>query len=102
VKTDSEGILKWQRSYGDANFHDYGWGRIQVDDGAYVIVEETEPFDIPHDEFQVWLLKIASEGSQEDVATLSEWGIIVLVLLLLASGTIAVVRRRRLNAVNVS
>ena len=102
LKTDSEGILEWQRNYGDANFHDYGWGGIQADDGAYVIVGETKSFDIPQDEYQVWLLKIASEGAQEEVPTLSEWGMIVLGLLLLASGTVAVVRRRKVNAVNAS
>ncbi len=102
VKTDSEGTLEWERSYGDANFHDYGYGGIQADDGAYVIVGESKSFDDPQDEYQVWLLKIESEGTQEEVPTLSEWGMIVLGLLLLASGTIAVVRRRKINVVNVS
>jgi hypothetical protein len=102
VKTDSEGNLEWERDYGDANFFDYGYGGIQADDGAYVIVGETKSFDIPQDEYQVWLLKIESEGTQEDVPTLSEWGMIALGLLLLASGTIAVVRRRKINVVNVS
>ncbi len=34
-------------------------------------------------------------GAQEEVPTLSEWGMIIMGLLLLAVGTVAVVRRRK-------
>jgi len=34
-------------------------------------------------------------GSQQEIPTLSEWGMIILALLLLATGTIAVIRRQR-------
>ena len=33
--------------------------------------------------------------STEEIPTLSEWGMIVLALLLLAAGTVAVIRRRK-------
>lgn len=38
---------------------------------------------------------ITGEPPEEEIPTLSEWGLIILALLLLAAGTIAVVRRRR-------
>jgi len=39
-------------------------------------------------------------GCGEDIPTLSEWGMVILALLLLAAGTIAVIRRGRFVTVN--
>jgi hypothetical protein len=64
----------------------------------------TCPTDAGHWQFQV---KIDGRPSWEDqldvnvvciIPTLTEWGIIILVLLLLATGTVAIVRKRRVVA----
>jgi len=44
------------------------------------------------DDHDVYLLRLAPE--LQEIPTLSEWGMIILGLLLLAAGTIAVIRRR--------
>jgi len=44
-------------------------------------------------------LAFVINGGAEDIPTLNEWGMIIFALLILAAGTIAVIRRRRTASV---
>jgi len=62
IKTDSEGIVQWDRTYGGEN--DDGGGIIlETEDGGYLIFGPTKSFGDGTPEAQDgWLLKVDSEG----------------------------------------
>ena len=96
IKTDADGDAVWTRTYGGGG-DDYGQSVQQTTDGAYIIGGYTDSFAAgDHD---VYMVKVAGETA-EDIPTLSEWGMIILALLLLAVGTVAVVKRRKRIAVD--
>ena len=51
--------------------------------------------DVPYNTTANFCIKALADNTTTDIPTLSEWGMIILALLLLAVGTIAVIRRRR-------
>jgi len=61
------------------------WGQLIWDD-IYQPPDFTQSLD----------LAFVITGGQQDIPTLTEWGMIVLALLLLAAGTVAIIRRRAL------
>jgi hypothetical protein len=66
---------------------------IEFSHEDYVTLTEE---DVPVSEDATYPLDVMMEPvSQQDVPTLSEWAMIILALLLLSSGTIAVIRRRK-------
>ena len=88
-------------TYLGGNGDDYGGG-IAVDGGGNAYVTgETWSTDFPTEnpyqnynagDYDVFVSKFGPEGGA--IPTLSEWGLVILGLLLLATGTIAVIRRR--------
>jgi hypothetical protein len=59
IKTDSEGNMLWNQTYGGV-YDDEGWMLIQTSDGGYLIVGITCPVDGIADG---WLLKVDSTGT---------------------------------------
>ncbi len=89
AKTDSTGDTLWTAIYGHLTYSDWGTSVTQTLDGGYVIAG----FGGEYSGGDAYVVKVASETMV--IPTLSEWGMLILGLLLLAVGTVAVVRRRK-------
>ena len=90
VRTDASGNTLWTRTYG--GFDDERAHSVDLtSDGGYIVGAHTSTFGAGS--YDAWLLRLAPEG--EPIPSLTEWGMIILALLLLAAGTVAVVRRQR-------
>ncbi len=68
VKTDSNGNMEWNQTYGTAEY-DYGESMVQAGDGGYAIAGQTGmmPWDI-------YFVKTDSSGNMEWNQTYGEWG----------------------------
>ena len=62
VKTDSEGKMEWNRTYGGTNDEQYGH-LIQTEDGGYVIVGRTNSFGAG--DWDAWLFKTDALGNMQ-------------------------------------
>ena len=62
VKTDSEGVEEWSKTYGGA-YSDLAYSVQQTTDGGYIIAGSTESFGAGKDDF--YLVKTDSEGVEE-------------------------------------
>jgi len=62
VRTDAGGDTLWTRAYGGRYF-DRGYCVQQTIDGGFVVVGETEGFEVYH-LYDVWLLRIAGEQAE--------------------------------------
>ncbi len=60
IKTDENGDLKWEETYGDT-YHNYGHSVQQTIDGGYIIAGHTYR-DNSGDDCDIWLVKVDSEG----------------------------------------
>ena len=58
IRTDSDGIEEWNRTFGGANY-DYGYSVQQTSDGGYVIAGSTNGRQ------DVWLIKTRPDGTEE-------------------------------------
>jgi len=61
VKTNSDGDLQWQKTFGGGR-EDYGHSVQQTSDGGYIIVGKTESYGAGSED--VYLVKIDSDGNQ--------------------------------------
>jgi len=64
IKTDAEGVTAWTRTYGGAGF-DCGYSVRQTQDGAYIIVGNTESYGAGRSD--VWLAKTGPNGEVDSV-----------------------------------
>lgn len=97
VKTDSDGNSLWTHSYG-GSVDDYALSVLQTSDDDFVFAGYTQSFGAGLDD--VYLVRLAGGTIPDEVPTLSEWGMIILVLILMTFGTIAAIRRRRAGIAN--
>ena len=90
VKTNENGNTMWTASYGGSQ-DEHGHSVLETSDGGYVIAGATRSYG--EGAGDVWLIKVGGEW-YEPVPTLSEWGMIIMALILLAFSTVAIIRRR--------
>ena len=61
IKTDAEGKLLWERTFGGSKW-DYGISVQQTSDGGFILLGETKSFGAGDGDF--WLIKTDAEGRQ--------------------------------------
>ena len=62
VKTDANGRLEWEQTYGGAQ-SDYACSVLQTSDGGFALAGSTESFGSGFDDF--WLIKTDSNGNEQ-------------------------------------
>jgi predicted secreted protein len=62
VKTDSQGYMQWNRTFGGSE-EDIGYSVDQTSDGGYIVTGSTKSYGLGNE--RLWLLKIDSNGSKE-------------------------------------
>jgi len=62
IKTDSNGVQEWNRTFGEPNHHDWANCVKQTSDGGYILTGVTSSYDVGSGE--VWLIKTNSTGIQ--------------------------------------
>ncbi len=62
VKTDSNGNMHWNQTYGGTNY-DFAYSVVQTGDGGYAIAGHTESFGVGA--YDLWLVKTDSDGNEE-------------------------------------
>ncbi|MDD5529357.1 MAG: clostripain-related cysteine peptidase [bacterium] len=60
IKTDTAGVLKWSKTFGDTSF-EYGYSVQQTTDGGYILVGITDNCGKP----DIWLIKTDANGIAE-------------------------------------
>lgn len=66
IKTNSEGIMEWDKIFGRADGIDEGHSVQQTTDGGYIIAGETDSYSIGQME-DVWLIKVDGKEEKEDL-----------------------------------
>lgn len=62
LKTDADGNIEWSKTYG-GEFHDYGFDVESTLDGGYILVGETNSFDVSGSD--VFVVKVGPKGEVE-------------------------------------
>ena len=62
VKTDANGVMQWNRTYGGTNDESM-WGMIQTNDGGYAMVGGTNSFGAGG--YDCWFVKTDSDGNMQ-------------------------------------
>jgi len=62
IKTDEEGNIEWNRTYGGARW-DVGWSIEETRDGGYIFAGETSSWGSGH--YDIWLMKLDAYGNEE-------------------------------------
>ncbi len=98
VRINSSGDTLWTRTYGGSLNEDMVDCAERTSDGGYVVSGRTYSFGAG--ESDGWMLRLASDTA-EPVPTLSEWGMLILVLSLMAIATVTVIRKRKAIEVRI-
>lgn len=64
VKTDKNGIMKWNNTYGYTNSTDMSYSVIQTQDQGYLVVGRTHPQNTTPDQ-DIWIIKTDVNGSMK-------------------------------------
>ena len=67
-KTDANGNLEWEKSYGDANAYDIAQSAQQTADGGYIVTGMTSSYGSQASD--ILLLKLDVDGNQEWIKTI--------------------------------
>lgn len=62
IKTDENGTMEWNKTFGEKNYDYFGRDVLQCDDGGYIIAGE---FGNLYEDCSAWLLKTDSNGNEE-------------------------------------
>lgn len=73
VKTDSNGILEWAKTYG-SQWKDFAYSVAETDNGGYVIAGSTGSTSEPTGDF--WVIKINTDGNHEWIQNHLESGLV--------------------------
>ena len=63
TKTDSNGGLVWQKSFGKSDGPDHGSDILQTSDGGYIVLGDTSSYG--QGSVDLWLIKLAADGTEQ-------------------------------------
>jgi hypothetical protein len=63
IKTDANGDLVWQKSFGKSDELDHGYDILQTSDGGYIVLASTNSYG--NGVSDLWLIKLAADGSEQ-------------------------------------
>jgi len=63
IKTDANGDLVWQKSFGNHEITDHGCDILQTSDGGYMVLGMTASYG--HGSVDLWLIKLAADGTEQ-------------------------------------
>jgi parallel beta-helix repeat protein len=71
IKTDSNGNIEWNQTYGDENLYETAYDLVETSDGGYALAGEVDPL-IASPEPDCWLVKTDEFGNMEWNQTFGE------------------------------
>jgi hypothetical protein len=63
LKTDANGDLIWEKSFGKNDGPDHGSDILQTSDGGYLVLGETTSYG--HGGIDLWLIKLTADGTEQ-------------------------------------
>jgi len=63
TKTDANGDLVWQKSFGKSDGPDHGSDILQTSDGGYIVLGDTSSYG--QGSIDLWLIKLAADGTEQ-------------------------------------
>jgi hypothetical protein len=63
IKTDANGDLVWQKSFGKSDGPDHGSDVLQTSDGGYIVLGDTSSYG--QGSADLWLIKLAADGTEQ-------------------------------------
>lgn len=63
LKTDANGDLVWQKSFGNSDGPDHGSDILQTSDGGYIVLGDTSSYG--QGSSDLWLIKLAADGTEQ-------------------------------------
>jgi hypothetical protein len=63
TKTDANGDLVWQKSFGKSDKTDHGDDILQTSDGGYIVLGDTSSYG--QGSADLWLIKLATDGTEQ-------------------------------------
>jgi hypothetical protein len=63
LKTDANGDLVWQKSFGKNDGPDHGSDVLQTSDGGYIVLGDTSSYG--QGGYDIWLIKLVADGTEQ-------------------------------------
>jgi len=63
IKTDANGDLVWQKSFGKSDGPDHGSDILQTSDGGYIVLGDTSSYG--QGSADLWLIKLSADGTEQ-------------------------------------